>query len=399
MRLFYWIRIFWIGRFWHITDLHWDPTYDLNNKPNKVCASSGNRPVGNAGTFGDYVCDSPWDLISSSLSAMKAISPAPDFIVWTGDDTPHVPNEQLGEEAVLGIINNLTYIIKQLFPSGFYTEELLNRTGYRMIVLNTNLYYDQNKETKGVEDPAGQFAWADHILTEAANKKEKVYIIGHVPPGFFEKKRSKPWFTAKFNQQYLKLIQKHHAVILGQFFGHHHTDSFRMIYNSDGSPVSTIFLTPGVTPWKTTLPGVADGANNPGIRLFEYDTETLLVKDMVTYYLNLTFANKAQERWEKEYRLTESFRVSDASPHSMHKVLERIANDNCYLQKYYEYNSVSYDLTECNEDCRIDHVCAAREVDFSRYEHCLEKETAVFMCGGLLPFLSALISLVLTIHV
>lgn len=39
-----------------------------------------------------------------------------------------------------------------------------------------------------------------------------------------------------------------------------------------------MFLSPGVTPWKTTLPGVKDGANNPGIRIFEYDTQTLLVK-------------------------------------------------------------------------------------------------------------------------
>ncbi|CAL1610330.1 unnamed protein product [Knipowitschia caucasica] len=434
------------GRFWHITDLHWDPTYKLGNDPGQVCASSGNRPASNAGTYGDYVCDSPWELILSSLSAMKAISPDPDFIIWTGDDTPHVPNEQLGEEGVLEIINNLSHAINELFPDtkvysalgnhdfhpknqlpasfhniynvttelwkpwlqlesqetfrhgGFYTENLLNRTGYRMIVLNTNLYYDQNKATEGIEDPAGQFTWADRILTEAANNKEKVYIIGHIPPGFFEKKRSKPWFTAEFNKAYVKLIQKHHAVVLGQFFGHHHTDSFRMMYSSDGSPISTIFLTPGVTPWKTTLPGVSDGANNPGIRLFEYDTQTLVVKDIVTYYMNLTFSNQVQERWEKEYRLTESFRVPDASPLSMNKVLERMAQDDCYLQKYYEYNSVSYDLTACDKDCRVDHVCAAREVDFSRYEHCLEKEAAVFTCGGFLPFLSVFLCLVLNAY-
>lgn len=36
-----------------------------------------------------------------------------------------------------------------------------------------------------------------------------------------------------------------------------------------------MFLTPGVTPWKTTLPGVVNGANNPGIRVFEYDQATL----------------------------------------------------------------------------------------------------------------------------
>lgn len=45
-----------------------------------------------------------------------------------------------------------------------------------------------------------------------------------------------------------------------------------------GSPIGTMFLSPGVTPWKTTLPGVVDGANNPGIRIFEYDTDSLVVK-------------------------------------------------------------------------------------------------------------------------
>lgn len=115
---------------------------------------------------------------------------------------------------------------------------------------------------------------------------------------------------------------------------------------------------------------------------------------MVTYYLNLTHANAAGGRWEKEYRLTESFRVPDASPASMHQVLKRIASEQCYLQKYYEFNSVSYDLKECDGDCRIDHICAAREVDFERYEHCLEKERAATIYGGLLSLIPLAVSLV-----
>ncbi|KAG5858041.1 hypothetical protein ANANG_G00025890 [Anguilla anguilla] len=400
-----------LGNFWHITDLHWDPTYKVTDNPEQVCASNGARPVTNAGKFGDYLCDSPWDLINSSIYAMKDILPDPDFIVWTGDDTPHVPNEQLSEEEVLSIIGNLTHIIKLVFPGtkvysalgnhdyhpksqlppeqnniyartaqlwqdwlepesrltfrtgGYYTEELLNRTGYRVLVLNTNLYYDQNKLTESVEDPAGQFSWANQILTSAARNNEK-------------KKRNKPWFRSNFNRRYLELIQRHHGVIAGQFFGHHHTDSFRMFYSSNGSPTSVMFLTPGVTPWKTTLPGVTDGANNPGIRVFEYDTSTLLVQDMVTYYLNLTRANAARGRWEKEYRLSEAFQVPDASPSSMHRVLGRVAADRCHLQRYYDYNSVSYDLSACDAACRADHVCAIREVDFARYERCLEREGA-----------------------
>lgn len=73
-----------LGTFWHITDLHWDPTYILSDKPEQVCASSGKQPAVNAGKFGDYACDSPWHLINSTVYAMKDILPDPDFIIWTG---------------------------------------------------------------------------------------------------------------------------------------------------------------------------------------------------------------------------------------------------------------------------------------------------------------------------
>lgn len=56
---------------------------------------------------------------------------------------------------------------------GYYTEKLLGRPGFRMLVLNTNLYYDQNKLITNMDDPAGQFSWADQVLTEATNNKEK----------------------------------------------------------------------------------------------------------------------------------------------------------------------------------------------------------------------------------
>ncbi|NXG73519.1 ASM3B phosphodiesterase, partial [Baryphthengus martii] len=348
------------------------------------------------------------------------------------DDTPHVPNEKLGEEKVLHIIENLTSLIKETFPDtkvyaamgnhdfhpknqfpgkehriynrtaelwrpwltdasaalfragAFYSEKLpIPRTRGQMVVLNTNLYYDQNDETAGEEDPGGQFQWLEEILTNASKADEMVYIAGHVPPGFFEKKRGKSWFRSGFNERYLKIVQKHHGVIAAQFFGHHHTDSFRMFYNDTGSPINVMFLAPGVTPWKTTLPGVNNGANNPGIRVVSYDPDTLQVLDMVTYYLNLTHANmmasaRAGEfpTWEEEYRLTEAFGVPDGSARSMQVVLERIAKDPRYLQPYYEFNSVRYDLSPCQEACSVDHICAIREVDFTKYKECVESSSS-----------------------
>ncbi|XP_077577109.1 acid sphingomyelinase-like phosphodiesterase 3b [Stigmatopora nigra] len=412
------------GSFWHITDLHWDPNYKVENGKNVICESSNGNPAYKGGPFGSHACDSPWKLIQSCVHAMKEILPDPDFIVWTGDDTPHVENAKLSEEKVLQMIGNITDLIQDIFPStkvysalgnhdyhpknqlpghenqiynktakmwekwlepnsvetfnkgGYYTEKLTNKTGFRMMVLNTNLYYKQNNATEKDTDPANQFAWADDVLTKAAQNKEKVYVIGHVPPGMFEKRRGYSWFRPDFNKRYQEMIDKHHAVILGQFFGHHHTDTFRMFYNSKEVPISTMFLSPGVTPWETTLPDVINGANNPGIRIFEYDTESFLVQDVVTYYLNLSRANMGKSKWEKEYRLTESFQVADASPTSMHAVLEGISRDNNLLQMYYRYNSVNFDLRECGPPCRASHVCSAREVDYQRYEHCVAKEAA-----------------------
>ncbi|KAL1777081.1 acid sphingomyelinase-like phosphodiesterase 3b [Sigmodon hispidus] len=267
-----------------------------------------------------------------------------------------------------------------LFKEGaFYSEKLpgLSRAG-RIVVLNTNLYYSSNEQTAGMTDPSQQFQWLGDVLSNASRDGEMVYIIGHVPPGFFEKTQDKAWFRDSFNEEYLKVVQKHHQVIAGQFFGHHHTDSFRMFYDDAGAPISVMFLTPGVTPWKTTLPGVVNGANNPGIRVFEYDRVTLNLQDMVTYFLNLSQANTQETpHWELEYRLTEAYQVQDAGTSSMHTALTRIASDQHMLQRYYVYNSVSYDHSTCGDICRIEHVCAMQQVSFNTYATCM------YATGGL----------------
>lgn len=72
------------GKFWHISDLHLDPDYKVSSDPLQVCPSAGSQPVPNAGPWGDYLCDSPWVLINSSIYTMKEIEPEPDFILWTG---------------------------------------------------------------------------------------------------------------------------------------------------------------------------------------------------------------------------------------------------------------------------------------------------------------------------
>lgn len=72
------------GKFWHISDLHIDPTYHVTEDRTKVCYSSKGFPASDPGVFGDFMCDSPYELILSAFSYMKSVDLEPEFIIWTG---------------------------------------------------------------------------------------------------------------------------------------------------------------------------------------------------------------------------------------------------------------------------------------------------------------------------
>lgn len=72
------------GKFWHISDLHIDPTYHVTEDRTKVCYSSKGFPASDPGIFGDFMCDSPYKLILSAFSYMKSVDLEPEFMIWTG---------------------------------------------------------------------------------------------------------------------------------------------------------------------------------------------------------------------------------------------------------------------------------------------------------------------------
>ena len=50
----------------------------------------------------------------------------------------------------------------------------LRKPGFKMIVVNTNIYYRNDEVTKGDEDPGGQFMWLEGKLQQARDTGEKV---------------------------------------------------------------------------------------------------------------------------------------------------------------------------------------------------------------------------------
>ncbi|XP_022670302.1 sphingomyelin phosphodiesterase-like isoform X2 [Varroa destructor] len=232
---------------------------------------------------------------------------------------------------------------------GFYTASI--SPGVRLFSLNTNYCYKLNWWLAvDPEDPEGQLRWLDEGLAEAARMKEKVHIIGHIPPG--TKECHSEWATA-----YQKIISKHSQIINGQFFGHMHWDQFTVDWSVEDDPKKQSIPTgvqissPSITTYMTGY---------PSYRILKFDKFGGL-EDIDTYMLNITALNKkflartkgfdrraldkaVQELdrndksyrfWQKMYSTRAAYGLKDLSPNSFADLIERFAKNDSLLEFYY----------------------------------------------------------------
>lgn len=417
-----------IGYFWQITDLHFEPHFSINGDPRKGCvrpdndggSRSSRKP---AGRFGDYSCDAPWALIKSAAETMYSRQgDNVEFVLWTGDALSHSARRS-SEIQQLELLQNLTDLLAQTFSSQFIFPALghddplarkelgrmwirwlptdsittFDSGGYylierkthklQIVVLNTNLM----KRNDNDEEARKQWDWLNIVLQKCQNNKETVYLVGHMPPGSDERQRGGNHhahyaYTDHHNKRYLKLVRKFADIIVGQFFGHLHSDSFRVIYNDNGRPVSWAMIAPSVTPRRTT-----DGANNPGLRLYKFDKDTGQVLDYTQYYLDLGRLSRHPGviDWEVEYNFSSYYGLSNISPLSLHTLAEKLTqsstNEKPSFNKYYKANSVrmySSSTTSC-DNCAHTHYCAITRVDYEEYEQCVKTAASALASSSL----------------
>ena len=76
------------------------------------------------------------------------------------------------------------------------------------IVLNTALYYHNSalNESNLPPDPCGQFEWLQETLT-GCKPTEKVFIVAHVPPGYFEHYAVEPMFmNENYTNKFMDIV-------------------------------------------------------------------------------------------------------------------------------------------------------------------------------------------------
>ncbi|XP_076395443.1 cyclic GMP-AMP phosphodiesterase SMPDL3A [Megachile rotundata] len=436
-----------IGYFWHITDIHYDPKYSTQGNAVSMCWNTRNSMEGGwmaperklVGEFGDYGCDSPWSLIESAVRAMRTHhGEGIEFVLWTGDALTRTADmngelrlqclrnltdllsrtfkEQfvfpaLGHEDITVSFSQLAVLWQQWLPqealdtfrtAGYYTIEQRSEK-YRIIFLNTNLWLNiadigmlhrTGSSTIDSQDPFGQWSWFELTLDNARKKKETVYIVGHTPPGVDDRENGAAAFSERHNTKYLRLIRLYSDIIRGQFFGHWHSDTFRVVYSDTGSPVSWIMMAPSISP---RTPG---GPNNPGLRLYKFETNTGQVLDYTQYYLNLPEANsKGEANWLVEYSMLEYYDLQEITAITLHDLADRFTQSNDYaFIRYYAANTVSLpreieQIWGCggplNGACVLHHYCTVTRLNIESYKDCYSSYAyALASTGPSIPRLS-----------
>ena len=99
------------------------------------------------------------------------------------------------------------------------------------------------------------------------------------------------------------------------------------------------------------------------------------------FYLDLEKANNdGTADWKVEYRATKAYEINDISHASMDTLYKNLksADINCkecpenkLLQKYYLYNSVSYNTNYCDRNCQRLHTCAISQLEEKGYLDCI----------------------------
>lgn len=173
--------------------------------------------------------------------------------------------------------------------NGYYSARPVPGSGLRIIALNSVILGHKHHGSLATDywaEGNTMLTWLGTELTDVKKKKEKAYIMMHIPPGIdaFGGAGSYTWDTKESNlwqTTFLNLIDSFQQEISGVFYGHTHMDELRQLASpSDPSTINEIAISsPGISPIF---------GQNPGFKTVIYDSKTFELQDFTTYYTNRT---------------------------------------------------------------------------------------------------------------
>uniref|UniRef100_A0A914E8U7 Sphingomyelin phosphodiesterase n=1 Tax=Acrobeloides nanus TaxID=290746 RepID=A0A914E8U7_9BILA len=406
----------------HLSDLHIDNHYSPGSEAKceeHLCCRSNNTNVEKAGVqipaayWGTIArCDLPYWTAEDMLQQITKTHTDIDYVVVSGDLESHADwAYNTYDHAYL--IQNVSGLLRKCFPStkvyfalgnhegvpddniaphwvpqGNLSYQLYNvmanawdgwvpddqeavvkyrgcymvklYPGLRLISFNT-LYGDPNNFflLLNQTDPDGTMSWLIEQLAVAEYEGDKVQIVAHIPGSDGEAYEG--WAINYYNA-----VNRFEDTIVGQFFGHTHSEQYYMTYadpeDHTSRPTSVIFSAPSATPYSRY---------NPGYRIYtidgNYTGSTYQVLDFEEWYFNLTaHGNDNHTTWEQLFASAKTaYGLKNMSAYEWNNLAERMRNNDTlfqtYLRNFYRRDDVKRPDLVCNATCKADYICNIRK--------------------------------------
>ena len=364
------------GTFWHVTDWHLNEFQPPGANADDMCRTAAASPsTEQPGIFGHPECDPTPSIWRAALAEMISLQPAPDFIYAGGDWFGHVAKEHDTERAVRSSALMVAELLEKSFPGApvihtignhdtwpYYSQASTWRTmerdwaqalgdayiarnfpgpalaswrhgGYfarrltpslHAVVLNTNQL--------ALGGGAEQLAWLEAEMAAARRRGGKVLLMGHIPPGpshceldsiclpghYYQRAGGACW-QHDAQARLLELLREYADVVPASLFGHHHTESLRIVRDPQGVARHVMYLSPALTP--------RNPRHDPAVRLYRYDRATGEISNFTDVSFDVRRANRQGAiRWHRASPLARAppLNLTDLSPPSWAAAMEAV---------------------------------------------------------------------------
>lgn len=380
-----------------------------------------------AGEFGNHNCDAPYALEVSMYEAIKALAPDTNFTIFTGDIVEGVQSYTTNNEIyydiarafemmnqtglVYGAIGNHeanpvnsfpllnqttpyndTYIYEELYKywlpwigteaastvvsqGGSYVV-MHKDTNLKIIVIHTMFWMKENfwiyTEDMAL-DPSNELTWLAKELSIAEAAGNRVWLLGHIPPGH-------PDMVNDYSIYWNKILLRYKDTIAAIFTGHVHRDEFEIGYsNFTDQSAETASIMAYITPALTPTSGY------PNFRIYSIDPDTFDVVDFTEYYSNMSAPGyQTKPVWEKYYSVKEAYGtlldppVTDEwaplSPAFWHNLTVLFEKNDTVFQEFYTRKTRGWQ-SGCDASCKKAEICRLRST--STEYNCLSQNEAV----------------------
>jgi sphingomyelin phosphodiesterase acid-like 3 len=202
----------------------------------------------------------------------------------------------------------------------------------RLLVLN-DLFMSNNYATcSGKADPAAadaQIAWLRQQLAEARANKQKVWVMGHIPPGVNLHATARRMADLCGGQKpTMFLSSEKMADVIAEFgdvvqlaiFAHTHMDELRLLKNDNQSPASQQSVAVKMIASISPING-----NHPSFTLARIDPSSAMLVDYKVFAASNQTGVDAV--WTEEYDFARSYHEADYSSSSISQLIAGFAAD------------------------------------------------------------------------